>query len=135
MDVTAIGEILIDLTQTGVNVGVVAHKAAVFVGRPGGEDGGAAAHARRQADGAEVEDLAPQHRVLTIPLPLVDIIKLSEEELPLLAGTADLGEGTRILEEPRSPASSPHTTAMVVGWLPVRRPEASTPLSVSTFRR
>ena len=36
---------------------------------------------------------------MTIPLPLVDIIKLAEEELPLLAGTADLGEGTRILEE------------------------------------
>ena len=36
---------------------------------------------------------------MTIPLPLVDIIKLAEEELPLLAGTADLEEGTRILEE------------------------------------
>ena len=28
---------------------------------------------------------------MAIPLPLVDIIKLAEEELPLLAGTADLG--------------------------------------------
>ena len=36
---------------------------------------------------------------MAIPLPLVDIIKLAEEELPLLAGTADLEEGTRILEE------------------------------------
>ena len=36
---------------------------------------------------------------MTIPLPLVDIIKLAEEELPLLAGTADLEEGARILEE------------------------------------
>ena len=36
---------------------------------------------------------------MTIPLPLVDIIKLSEEELPLLTGTADLEEGTRILED------------------------------------
>ncbi len=36
---------------------------------------------------------------MTIPLPLVDIIKLAEEELPLLAGTADLEEGTRILED------------------------------------
>ena len=36
---------------------------------------------------------------MTIPLPLVDIIKLSEEELPLLTGTTDLEEGTRILEE------------------------------------
>ncbi len=36
---------------------------------------------------------------MTIPLPLVDIIKLAEEELPLLTGTADLEEGTRILED------------------------------------
>ena len=36
---------------------------------------------------------------MRIPLPLVDIIKLSEEELPLLTGTADLEEGSRILEE------------------------------------
>ena len=36
---------------------------------------------------------------MTIPLPLVDIIKLSEEELPLLTGTTDLEEGTRILED------------------------------------
>ena len=36
---------------------------------------------------------------MTIPLPLVDIIKLAEEELPLLTGTQDLEEGTRILEE------------------------------------
>ena len=36
---------------------------------------------------------------MSLPLPLVDIIKLAEEELPLLAGTADLEEGTRILEE------------------------------------
>lgn len=36
---------------------------------------------------------------MTIPLPLVDIIKLAEEELPLLTGTTDLEEGTRILEE------------------------------------
>jgi len=35
---------------------------------------------------------------MTIPLPLVDIIKLSEEELPLLTGTDDLEEGTRLLE-------------------------------------
>lgn len=36
---------------------------------------------------------------MTIPLPLVDILKLSEEELPLLAGCADLEEGSRKLEE------------------------------------
>ena len=36
---------------------------------------------------------------MRFPLPLVDIIKLAEEELPLLAGTADLEEGARILEE------------------------------------
>ena len=36
---------------------------------------------------------------MTIPLPLVDILKASEEELPLLTGTAGLEEGTRILEE------------------------------------
>ena len=36
---------------------------------------------------------------MTIPLPLVDILKASEEELPLLTGVSDLEEGTRILEE------------------------------------
>ena len=35
---------------------------------------------------------------MTLPLPLVDIIKLAEEELPLLTGTRDLDEGTRLLE-------------------------------------
>ena len=30
---------------------------------------------------------------------LVDVIKLSEEELPLLTGTEDLEEGSRVLEE------------------------------------
>ena len=36
---------------------------------------------------------------MAIPLPLVDIIKLAEEELPLITGTSDLEEGTRLLEE------------------------------------
>ena len=36
---------------------------------------------------------------MTLPLPLVDIIKLSEEELPLLTGSEDLEEGSRILAE------------------------------------
>lgn len=36
---------------------------------------------------------------MTIPLPLVDIIKLAEEEFPLITGTADLEEGSRVLEE------------------------------------
>lgn len=36
---------------------------------------------------------------MRIPLPLVDIIKLSEEELPLLTGSNDLEEGSRLLEE------------------------------------
>ena len=36
---------------------------------------------------------------MTLPLPLVDIIKLSEEELPLLTGSEDLEEGSRALEE------------------------------------
>ena len=36
---------------------------------------------------------------MTIPLPLVDIIKLAEEELPLLTGVTDLEEGTRVLED------------------------------------
>lgn len=35
---------------------------------------------------------------MTLPLPLVDIIKLSDEELPLLTGTDDPEEGSRILE-------------------------------------
>ena len=33
------------------------------------------------------------------PLPLVDILKVSDEELPLLAGTDDLEEGSRILAD------------------------------------
>lgn len=33
------------------------------------------------------------------PLPLVDILKVSDEELPLLTGTDDLEEGSRILTE------------------------------------
>lgn len=36
---------------------------------------------------------------MRLPLPLVDIIKLSEEELPLLTGSGDLEEGSRLLEE------------------------------------
>lgn len=36
---------------------------------------------------------------MRIPLPLVDIIKLSEEELPLLTGSDDLEEGSRLLAE------------------------------------
>lgn len=36
---------------------------------------------------------------MTLPLPLVDIIKLSEEELPMLTGSDDLEQGSRILEE------------------------------------
>lgn len=36
---------------------------------------------------------------MRLPLPLVDIIKLSEEELPLLTGSSGLEEGSRTLEE------------------------------------
>ena len=36
---------------------------------------------------------------MKLPLPLVDVIKLAEEELPLLTGTSGLEEGSRILEE------------------------------------
>ena len=36
---------------------------------------------------------------MSLPLPLVDIIKLSEEELPLLTGLKDLEAGSRALEE------------------------------------
>ncbi len=36
---------------------------------------------------------------MTLPLSVVDIIKLSEEELPLLTGSNDLTEGSRILAE------------------------------------
>lgn len=36
---------------------------------------------------------------MKLPLPLVDIIKLSEEELPMLTGTADPAEGSRRLAE------------------------------------
>ncbi len=34
---------------------------------------------------------------MSIPLPLVDVIKLSEEELPLITGCSDLVEGSAIL--------------------------------------
>lgn len=36
---------------------------------------------------------------MRIPLPLVDVIKLSEEELPLLTGSSDPEEGSRLLAE------------------------------------
>ena len=36
---------------------------------------------------------------MALPLPLVDIIKVSDEELPLLTGTEDPETGSRILEE------------------------------------
>jgi len=36
---------------------------------------------------------------MSLPLPLVDIIKLAEEELPLLVGASDLETGSRILAE------------------------------------
>lgn len=36
---------------------------------------------------------------MRIPLPLVDVIKLAAEELPLLTGVSDLEEGSRLLEE------------------------------------
>ena len=36
---------------------------------------------------------------MTLPLPLVDVIKLSDEELPLLTETGDLEEGSRRLEK------------------------------------
>lgn len=36
---------------------------------------------------------------MRIPLPLVDILKLAEEELPLLTDTADLETGAALLEE------------------------------------
>lgn len=43
--------------------------------------------------------LADAQQWMTIPLPLVDIIKVSDEELPLMTGTSDLDEGSRLLEE------------------------------------
>ena len=36
---------------------------------------------------------------MALPLPLVDLIKLAEEEVPLLTGTDSLEEGSRRLEE------------------------------------
>lgn len=36
---------------------------------------------------------------MRIPLPMVDIIKLAEEELPLLTGVSDLEAGSALLEE------------------------------------
>lgn len=36
---------------------------------------------------------------MRLPLPVVDIIKLAEEELPLVTGAAGLEEGSRLLEE------------------------------------
>ena len=38
-------------------------------------------------------------RWMALPLPVVDIIKLSREELPLLTGTSELEEGSRRLAE------------------------------------
>ena len=36
---------------------------------------------------------------MRLPLPLVDVIKLAEEEIPLVTGVSDLEEGSRLLEE------------------------------------
>ena len=38
-------------------------------------------------------------RQMQDPLPLVDVLKVSDEELPLLAGTSDLEKGSRILAD------------------------------------
>ncbi len=42
-------------------------------------------------------DEATAVRQMKEPLPLVDVLKVSEEELPLLTGTADLDEGAALL--------------------------------------
>ena len=44
-------------------------------------------------------DESEAYEWMRIPLPLVDIIKLSEEELPLLTGSDSLEEGSRLLTE------------------------------------
>lgn len=44
-------------------------------------------------------DRAQAEQWVRMVLPLVDILKLSQEELPLAAGTEDLEEGSRRLEE------------------------------------
>lgn len=44
-------------------------------------------------------DAAEAVKWMTFPLPLVDVMKLSEEELPLLSGTSELEEGSRRLSE------------------------------------
>lgn len=36
---------------------------------------------------------------MTLPLPLVDVIKLTQDELELVTGTRDLEEGSRVLED------------------------------------
>ena len=45
------------------------------------------------------QDRSQAEQWITMVLPLVDILKLSQEELPLAAGTEDLEEETRRLEE------------------------------------
>ena len=45
------------------------------------------------------KDEAEATEWMRIPLPLVDVIKLSEEELPLISGSGDLEEGSRLLAE------------------------------------
>ncbi len=44
-------------------------------------------------------DAAEAVKWMTLPLPLVDVMKLSEEELPLLSGTSEPEEGSRRLSE------------------------------------
>lgn len=45
------------------------------------------------------QDRAQAEQWMTMVLPLVDIIKLAREELPMVTGTDDLEEGSRRLEE------------------------------------
>lgn len=109
-EITAIGEVLIDLTQIGVSESGI----PLFAANPGGAPANVAVAAARlgartaKRSGVLVgydpnfrpalwRDEAEAIEWMRIPLPLVDVIKLSEEELPLLTGSENLEEGSRRL--------------------------------------
>jgi fructokinase len=90
-DITAVGEILIDLTQSGFNdLGI-----PLFAANPGG----ALISYDPNYRASLWKDEAIAVEWMRFPLDMVDVLKVSDEELPLLTGTADLEAGSQILAD------------------------------------
>ena len=120
IDITTIGEILIDLTQSGrteqgiprfdANPGGAPANLAVAAARLGARTATLEAAKTAKASGAYVSydpnyraSLWPDEetavRNMTEPLSMVDILKVSDEELPLLTGCTDPEKGSARLAE------------------------------------